>query len=216
MSYAYLLHFPLDNMGCIEIERSLQKHWAGSLSCSCGDFLRNLRTVLYRFTTRLFSLLDIMEQIFEDAKKNLYPRLALYEAVAKYKGEHERRRPASDRISETRRDFLDSFAYLCDIEKGGATVTAAGLQRLPYSNILWLAANEGIRSAVKSYANDLRDILVNMNSETEVKAREDVFQRAVQMCSPRLAFYKEELRTYATRCRMELRKELPDDLGRTS
>ncbi|KAF5701033.1 OTT 1508-like deaminase [Fusarium mundagurra] len=50
-----------------------------------------------------------------------------------------------------------------------------------------------------------------MNSETEVKAREDVFQRAVQICSPRLAFYKEELRTYATRCRMELRKELPDD-----
>ncbi|KAH7142182.1 hypothetical protein EDB81DRAFT_869912 [Dactylonectria macrodidyma] len=152
-----------------------------------------------------------MEQIFQDAKKTLYPRLALYEAIAKYKGEHERRRPASDRISEIRRDFLDSSAYLCDIEKGGATVTAAGLQKLPYSNILCLAANEGIRSAVKSYANDLRDILVNMNSETEVKAREEVFQRAIYMCSPRLAFYKEELRTYATRCRMELRKELPDD-----
>ncbi|KAH6999482.1 hypothetical protein EDB80DRAFT_765980 [Ilyonectria destructans] len=153
----------------------------------------------------------IMDEIFVNAKKTLYPRLALYEAIAKYKGEHERRRPASDRNSEIRRDFLDSFAYLCDIEKGGATVTATGLQKLEHSDILWLAANEGIRSVVLSYADDLRGILVNVNPETEVEARKDVFQRAIEMCSPRLAFYNEWLRKYATNCRMQLRNELPDD-----
>lgn len=157
-----------------------------------------------------------MEQILQNAKKTLYPRLVLYEALAKFKGGHERRQPSSDSISEARRDFLDSFAYLCDIHKGGATVTAAGLQKLPYSNILWLAANEGIRSEVKRYADTILQKLVAMDSTTEPAVRDDIFQRAVNMCAPRLAFYKTELQTYATKCRMELRKDLPDEAGKTS
>ncbi|KAH6887017.1 hypothetical protein B0T10DRAFT_515951 [Thelonectria olida] len=155
-----------------------------------------------------------MEQISQNLKKTMYPRLALYEALAIYKGEHERRQPAnheSDDTCEILREFLDSFAYLCDAEKGGSTVTAAGLQKLPYSNILWLAANEGIRIIVQSYADSVLRLLVSLNSETEPRVREEVFQRAVQTCTPRLTFYNNGLRLCAKRCRMELRKQLPDD-----
>ncbi|KAI5457398.1 hypothetical protein BGZ63DRAFT_417121 [Mariannaea sp. PMI_226] len=155
-----------------------------------------------------------MEQIWKTMEEVLYPRLALFEALAHYKGEHERRRPASnvsDEACEIRRDFLDSFAYLCDIRTGGSTVTAAALQELPHSNFLWLAANEGIQDRVHAFAEFVLERLKKMNSETEPMVREEIFQEAVQISSDRLGFYRNELQTYARNCRMDLRRKLPDD-----
>lgn len=157
--------------------------------------------------------MESLEQTIQDAKKTLYPRLALYEGMAKFNGGPERRRPQGDVVVETRRDFLESFAYLCDIEKGGATVTATGLQRLSYCNILWLSANEGLHRQVKAYAEVLRQKLVAMTPENQSTLQEEIFRRAVQMCTPRLLFYKAEVQKYATRCRMALREELWQNLN---
>lgn len=161
-----------------------------------------------------------MDQILENGRETLYPRLLLYQKLAEFKGEHERRRPSSEAISqasEAQRDFLDKFANLCDIERGGKTVTAAALQKLERSNILWLAANEGVREPVKKYAEDILDKLIRIttNPETENELRDEIFQMGVEKCAPRLRSYNKDLRTYARNCRMKLRKELPDDSGKT-
>ena len=74
------------------------------------------------------SAVSSSDQIFRSATRNMYPKLALLEALAGFKDSYKRRGRSDDVICEARRDFLDSFAYLCDVEKGGATVTAAALQ----------------------------------------------------------------------------------------
>ena len=154
-----------------------------------------------------------LEQIFEDAAKVLYPRLALFEALAKFKDRHTRRQQSNDDICEARRQFLDAFAYLCDIEKGGATVTAAGLQKLPYSNFLWLAANEGIPEDVLVYATRILQRLKEVDSQTQKAVQEDIFQLVVEKSSPRLEFYKTAMQKHARNCRMQLRQENSEDIG---
>ncbi|KAH8591392.1 hypothetical protein B0O99DRAFT_654495 [Bisporella sp. PMI_857] len=147
--------------------------------------------------------------------KSLYPRLALLEALVGFRDEHQRREPSGDEICEARRDFLDAFAYLCDIEKGGATVTAAGLQKLLHSNILWLAANEGIRKDVETYAEVILRTIRGANLETQEAVQEDIFQLAVEKCKARIEFYKDEMQRYATRCRMRLRSQNQDEIVRS-
>ncbi|KAI0160655.1 hypothetical protein GGR57DRAFT_499333 [Xylariaceae sp. FL1272] len=152
-----------------------------------------------------------MREISLDVTKSFYPRLVLFEALAGFKDEHERRPTTGDAMRDACRQFLDHFAYLCDVRKGGATVTAAALQRLRKGNVLWLAANEGISWEVKVYANSILQMLQSMNAHTESEIREQIFHHAVKMCMPRLEFYKTQLKLYATRCRMELRKLLPEE-----
>lgn len=75
------------------------------------------------------SLESLREQIQRDETKKLYPRLVLFGALAIFKDKHKPRQQSEDPIYETRRNFLDSFAYLCDVQKGGSTVTAVALQQ---------------------------------------------------------------------------------------
>ncbi|OHE92935.1 hypothetical protein CORC01_11802 [Colletotrichum orchidophilum] len=110
------------------------------------------RAMLLEGSSNLAIPASPLEQVFENTAVKLYPRLALFEALAQFKSRQERRNPSGDDIVEARRNFLDSFAYLCDVQKGGATVTAAGLQKLTHGNFLWLAANEGVRNDIKTYA----------------------------------------------------------------
>lgn len=145
--------------------------------------------------------------------KQLYPRLALFEALATFQNEHGRRTQSGDDIVETRRAFLDSFAYICDIRKGGATVTAAGLQKLPYSNILWLAANEGIHNDVKSYAETILNKLLAVTLATQQIDQDEIFHLVVDKCTSRLAMYNDEMQKFARNCRMQLRKEEKDEAG---
>lgn len=154
-----------------------------------------------------------LERIFHSAAKRLYPRLALFEALAKFKDGHKRRAQSSDDICEARRDFLDSFAYLCDVEKGGASVTAAGLQKLSLGNILWLAANEGIHRDVKMYAESMLRKLKEVDAETQKAVEDDIFRLAVEKCNPRIVFYKDEMQKHARNCRVQLRQEMRDDTG---
>ncbi len=95
-------------------------------------------------------------------------------------------------------------------------MTAAGLQKLPLSNLLWLAANEGIRKDVRLYAGSILQKLKVVTSETREAVRDDIFQLAVEKCTPRIAFYKSELQKYARNCRMQLRQETRDRPGAAS
>jgi len=146
----------------------------------------------------------------------LYPRLALYEALAGFKDEHKRRQPSTNATCEARRDFLDSFAYLCDVQKGGATVTATALQKLPHSNIMWLAANEGIREDVLDYAQTLVKKLTAVTPASQQPVKDEIFGLAVEKCSLRIKYYKVEVQKYATACRMALRYRDRNDVGAVS
>lgn len=157
-----------------------------------------------------------LEQLIATATKELYPRLALFEAIAQFKNDHERRIPSGDEIVEARRNFLDSFAYLCDVEKGGGTVTAVGLQKLFYSNILWLAANEGVRDDIKIYARVILSHLKSVDLNNERIVQETIFHLAVKNCDSRISIYKEEVRRYARNCRMQLRSEAKSEDGEIS
>lgn len=134
--------------------------------------------------------LSHLDEILTNASEGLYPRLALLEALPQLSNGHARRAPSSDSITEARREFLDSFAYLCDIQKGGATTTAAGLQWLPESNILWLSANEGIRSDIQSYANAILSKLLLISPSTRTTIEHEIFCLAVEKCKSRIETYK--------------------------
>jgi hypothetical protein len=155
-----------------------------------------------------------LDQIFAKASEEVYPRLALLEALAPFKDQLKRRPPSGNTIVENRRDFLDSFASLCDVEKGGATVTASGLQRLAHSNILWLAANEGIRNDIKTYADTIRSKLQAVDLDTRLDVENDIFSLAVEKCRSRIMMYKLEMQRHARNCRMQLRSEVQDETGK--
>lgn len=159
------------------------------------------------------SSFPLKEHILATASKELYPRLALFEALAQFKSPHQRRAPCSDDVVEARRDFLDSFAYLGDVKKGGATVTAAGLQKLPQSNILWLAANEGIRSDVVRYADEILLKLKQSDPNTETITQNTIFRPAVAQCRSRIIDYTRRMQNLAKLCRKELSKERENDTG---
>jgi hypothetical protein len=162
------------------------------------------------------SSVSSLDQILQSATKNMYPKLVLLEALVSFKDGPKPRERSRDDICEARRDFLDSFAYLCDVEKGGATVTATGLQKLPHTNMLWLAANKGIRGDVETYAKDILQKLKGLESGNQVKIQEDILRLAVQNCRSRIEYYKGKLQEYARRCRMQLRQlrqKLGDDIG---
>ncbi|KAI1334505.1 hypothetical protein F5Y15DRAFT_287442 [Xylariaceae sp. FL0016] len=151
-----------------------------------------------------------MTSFLDEAGKTFYPRLLLYATLAGYKSTSEPRQPSSDDSSEIRRKFLDSFAYLCDYKKGGATVTAAALQKLPCGNILWLAANEGIDIVTKNYAKHLLRLIQNVQEGTKNATIDVVIRSVVDGCAPRLSFYGDKAKRSATICRMKLRRELPN------
>ncbi|KAK9443924.1 hypothetical protein VB005_02449 [Metarhizium brunneum] len=169
------------------------------------------RSMLSRASGESIDWDALWEQTFATLSKELYPRLALFEALARFKSRSERRTPSSDEVVETRRAFLDSFAYLCDVQKGGATVTAAGLQKLPESNILWLAANEGVRNDIKIYAENILLKLKNLNPDCEQDAQDEIFRLAVERCSLRIIVYQDEMKRLARNCRMQLKRETQND-----
>jgi hypothetical protein len=137
----------------------------------------------------------------------------LFHALAKFKDRQKSRHESADTICEARRNFLDSFAYLCDVEKGGKTVTATALQSLAESDFLWLAANEGIRDDILGYATSVLQKLKTVSLENERAVKKYVFSLAVEKCRPRIQFYRDQVQKYATHCRTELEKWAEDDLG---
>ncbi|KAH7380313.1 hypothetical protein DE146DRAFT_292685 [Phaeosphaeria sp. MPI-PUGE-AT-0046c] len=159
------------------------------------------------------ALLDArLDQLRQYETKKLYPRLVLFEALAAFKHKHKERQHSGDHVCDARRDFLDSFAYLCDTRKGGSTVTAAALQKLPASDFLWLAANEGISDDVFNYAKWLVRRLQTVTNENKVEVQSSIFSQAVAKSRERVQFYKDMVQPLARNCRMQLRDKERDEI----
>jgi len=131
----------------------------------------------------------------------------LLEAVAKFNGPHLDREAKSDTTKSVetrlRRNVLDKLAYLCDTNKGGATVSAAALQALPSGNVLWLAANEGITESVKTFVKWILDQLKEVNTDNKQFVEERILEQAVTLAGRRISFYYRRL-TVAAQCRRDL------------
>jgi hypothetical protein len=159
------------------------------------------------------ALESLLNRIQRDEATKLYPRLVLFKALATFKDKSKQRQRSEDPLCEARRNFLDSFAYLCDARKGGATVTATALQQLQISDFLWLAANKGISDNILEYAKGILSCLKTVTLKNQSELRDSIFGLAVEKCMPRIKFYKNQVRVKARNCRMQLRSKESDDNG---
>ncbi|KAF1829577.1 hypothetical protein BDW02DRAFT_592514 [Decorospora gaudefroyi] len=157
-------------------------------------------------------MLQRHHQLQEVKAKKLYPRLVLFKALSRFKDKSKPRHRSHDPICDARRDFLDAFAYLCDIQKDGKTVTAAALQKLTESNFLWLAANEGISDDIMSYAGQVLKQLKTANAENRRFVQDAIFNLAVEKCASRIRFYKNQVRNHARSCVMTLENRERDEI----
>ncbi|KAI4659320.1 uncharacterized protein J4E78_005747 [Alternaria triticimaculans] len=144
----------------------------------------------------------------------LYPRLVLLEALTRFKDGLKQRAMSSDKTREARRDFLDSFAYLCDVEKGGKTVTATALQMMEVEtgDCLWLAANEGIREEVLFYAQKILKRAKAATVETLRVVQDRILTLSVKKCRPRIHFYRDAIKRHALQCNEALECVERDDV----
>jgi len=144
-----------------------------------------------------------------------YSKLLLYSVLEPYKGRHAERQHSRDGVdvtgtlSEMRRDFLDKISYLCDTEKGGATVTAAALQSLPRGNILWLAANEGVEPETEKFVNTIVREIATVNVSNAKTIEDSIFLESVRRAFPRLSFYRRQMVRLAKQCRDAIKTSLP-------
>jgi hypothetical protein len=156
----------------------------------------------------------LLERIRQSETTKLYPCLVLFGALTAFKDKRKSRQASGDPVCESRRDFLDSFAYLCDTRKGGGTVTAAALQELQNSNFLWLAANDGISDDLLDYAKTMINRLRSINAENQSAVKDDLFKLAMDKCTDRIQFYKDRVQILARNCRMKLRAWEQDETGK--
>lgn len=143
-----------------------------------------------------------------DDQVEFYLKLILYSTISPFKAKHSERGMSikiSGDYSELRRDFLDKLSYLCDIHKSGATVTAAAMQQKKrVSNILWLAANEGIRPEVKVFVELAMERLRAVNFEKSEDTTNAILQDAVGKGEQRFLFYRAKVLGFAKQCRDKL------------
>jgi hypothetical protein len=182
---------------------------AGRVGIGSSNVLQNTRT-MRRSNERLEALLN---QIQTDESRSLYPRLIFFEALSGFKDKPLSRERTTDTVCNIRRDFLDSFAYLCDVQKGGSTVTASALQKSSGRVYLWLAANQGIRQDVLTYANNMLHCLQQVTTENLDATTNTIFLLALEMSRPRISVYKTEVQKYATTCRTRLKSRLQTNIG---
>lgn len=137
-----------------------------------------------------------------------YLKLILYSTISPFKAKHSDRGTSAELPSATtelRRDFLDRLSYLCDVDKSGATVTAAAMQyKNANFNVLWLAANEGIRDEVKSFVETTMERLRAVDAENSDNTRNAILQDAVGKGEQRFQFYRNKMLGFAKQCRDEL------------
>jgi hypothetical protein len=94
-------------------------------------------------------------------------------------------------------------AYICDFQKGGATVTAIALQDTPEAVVFWIAANEDVNEKVVHFLKNILGGLIGLDTATEevrAKAEERTFGLAVEFGMARVKWYREALQEHLTRC----------------
>ncbi|KAF2475121.1 uncharacterized protein BDR25DRAFT_391429 [Lindgomyces ingoldianus] len=147
---------------------------------------------------------DIIALLNEEVDRELYPKLIFLKTLSPFKDGPVRRDSSGGSIDEHRRRFLDAFAYLCDVEKGGGTVTACALQKVNGDIVMWLAANEQIRPVVVDFAKDVLKRLKNVTVEERKGVEEEILDVAVKKGKKRIAFYRTRLGNCAEACCEEL------------
>lgn len=152
-------------------------------------------------------------QLYEEVDKELYPKLILLKTLAPFKDGPSGRDASDDATSEHRRNFLDAFAYLCDIKKGGLTVTAAALQKVNNNVVLWLAANEQIRPDLLDFAKDVLERLKSTDGTNRKEIEEEILQLVVSKGTRRIKFYRAKMASYSNVCCNLLGSESDADLG---
>lgn len=170
------------------------------------------RVVLPNGTSRLEPL---KQQIHKLEVEELYPRLVLLKALSKFKNKPQERQRTGDDLCEKRRDFLDAFAYLCDVEKGGSTVTATALEEGPNIYTLWLAANDGIRDGIWSHADTMVKQIRSVTHDTQEACKNILFDMVVQVTARRIQYYKDKVQHLAKGCRMSLRNGERHEAGKS-
>lgn len=145
----------------------------------------------------------------DELRQDFCALLLLLRAICPLDVHHVERCPASEEYVNELRDFLDSFSYLCDIRKGGGTVTAAAIRtwRAKNINILWLAANEGVGKDVKSHAEWMVAKLKTANESNGPDIENSVFTASVKLAKHRIQYYKSELFRWLNICLQVIEQE---------
>ena len=142
--------------------------------------------------------------------RRFYETLVLQNVLGSTRGDHISRQPPDVQDDEEldgislRRNFLDKLAFVCDHEKGGATVTAIALQQTPAAVIFWVAANEDVKSKVKPFLENILSSLEKLHSkpaESVIKEAEDkIFRCAVEFGKSRIKAYLRCMKEPLTKC----------------
>ena len=148
--------------------------------------------------------------------KRFYEALVLQHVLGITRGDHIPRPLPDVQDAEEldgislRRNFLEKLAFVCDYEKGGASVTAIALQQTPAAVIFWVAANEDVKSKVKPFLETILSSLERLHSKpagSVIKEAEDeVFRRAVQFGKSRIKAYMRCMKEPLDECREILAK----------
>ena len=85
--------------------------------------------------------------------------------------------PSGKSVEGLRRSFVDGIAYLSAFERYSDCVTAAALETNPQGPILWLAANDEIRSTTIEFLREVLAVLHSVAREDNLQARNNVADR---------------------------------------
>lgn len=99
--------------------------------------------------------------------------------------------------------YLKGVAYLCDVKKGGTTVSANGIDQ----NLkLYIAANTNLHSSVKIFVVKVLTKTDILSRPTKVVVRE-ILEEAVKMAWRRGGFYVKQLGRFWGVCRASLESQ---------
>lgn len=96
--------------------------------------------------------------------------------------------------------YLNGVAYLCDVKKGGNTVSANGIDQ---NIVLYIAANADLPWFVKKFVIKVLMKTDFLNRPADVVVRE-VLEKAVEKARHRIDFYVQQLRRSFVNCRTSL------------
>jgi hypothetical protein len=158
--------------------------------------------------------------------KRFYEPLVLQYVLDPTRGSHIRLEPlGSPDESEAddcklRRSFVDTLAYICDFQRGGATVTAIALEMRSEGVVFWVAANEDVKQEV---VLSLEEILRNLacqagldgvvDEESTPRVTESTFRGVVELGMPRMEAYWQLIQGPLERCLQVLQGEHSCDSG---
>ena len=102
-----------------------------------------------------------------------------------------------------RRSFLNNLAYICDFERGGATVTAIALEQRVAGVVFWVVANENVKDKVVKTLEEILKGLAGLDGTTrerEERVEERTFRYAAKLGMPRLKSYRKAMQESLKKC----------------